>query len=83
MNTKQMLHFKNAIPSLLINFCIYGHMHAMCQDEMCRFPFFPLSIPDKWARELPAGRAGSGPRLYVILFSNMHSSCVPSIVGTS
>lgn len=55
----------------------------MCQDEMCRFPFFPLSIPDKWARELPAGRAGSGPRLYVILFSNMHSSCVPSIVGTS
>lgn len=80
MNTKQTLHFKNVFPSLLINFCIYVHVQATCQDEVQRFPFFPLSIPNKQARELYTGRAESSPRSYVTLFSNEHSSGVPSIV---
>lgn len=75
---KVNVSLKNLIS--FINFCIYVHMHVRWQGERQRLYFFPLSIPNKWARELYTGGAGPSLNSYVILFSNMQSSCVPSVV---
>lgn len=56
---KANVSLKNLI-SFFINFCIYVHMHVRWQGKRQRLYFFPLSIPNKWARELyPGGWAKS------------------------